>query len=92
LRHTPEKKNKTDERQTPRLVPLRYVLGFVPVVTPVRRFFEGAITDSAELDALEMALGQSCATACDLVGQALLSRRTVVTKINFGPRALVPSC
>jgi Protoglobin len=59
LRHTPEKKNKTDERQTPSLVPLRYVLGFVPVVTPVRRFFESAIDDSAELDALERAWGKA---------------------------------
>jgi hypothetical protein len=59
LRHTPEKKNQTDERQTPSLVPLRYVLGFVPVVTPVRRFFEEAITDSRELAALERAWGKA---------------------------------
>jgi hypothetical protein len=59
LRHTPQKKNQTDGRQTPPLVPLRYVLGFVPVVTPVRRFFESVITDSAELDALERAWGKA---------------------------------
>jgi hypothetical protein len=55
LRHTPDKKNRTDRRQTPPLVPLRYLLAFVPVVTPVRHFFEGAITDRMELDAIERA-------------------------------------
>jgi hypothetical protein len=53
LRHIPEKKNKADGRHTPPLVPLRYILAFIPVVTPVRRFFENAIQDRAELDALE---------------------------------------
>ena len=55
LRHTPAKKNKTDNKQTPPLVPLRYLLGFVPVVLPVRRFFISAITDEGELNALERA-------------------------------------
>ena len=55
LRHTPEKKNKTDGRHTPPLVPLRYLLAFVPVVTPVRRFFEIAVSDRTELDAIERA-------------------------------------
>ena len=53
LRHTPAKKNATDGRQTPPLVPLRYLLGFVPVVLPVRRFFADAIKDQDELDELE---------------------------------------
>ena len=55
LRHTPDKKNKTDRRQTPPLVPLRYLLAFVPVVTPVRQFFESAVNDRDELDAIERA-------------------------------------
>lgn len=55
LRHTPAKKNKTDNKQTPPLVPLRYLLGFVPVVLPVRPFFATAITDEGELNALERA-------------------------------------
>lgn len=55
LRHTPKKKNKTDSRHTPPVVPLRYLWAFVPVVTEVRSFFEGAISDSAELTALERA-------------------------------------
>jgi hypothetical protein len=55
LRHTPDKKNKTDRRQTPPLVPLRYLLAFIPVVTAVRHFFESAVNDRAELDAIERA-------------------------------------
>ena len=55
LRHTPAKKNKADGRHTPDLVPLRYLLAFVPVVADVRRFLEAAITDPAELTAVEQA-------------------------------------
>jgi hypothetical protein len=55
LRHTPVKKNKGDGRQTPPLVPLRYLLAFIPVATRVRHFFESASTDSTELDAVERA-------------------------------------
>jgi hypothetical protein len=55
LRHTPDKKNKTDDRQTPPLVPLRYLLVFVAVVISVRYFLESAITDRTELDAVERA-------------------------------------
>ena len=55
LRHTPEKKNKADGGHTPPLVPLRYLLAFVPVVTDVRRFLEAAIADPAELTAVEQA-------------------------------------
>jgi hypothetical protein len=55
LRHTPEKKNKTDNRQTPPVVPLRYLLAFVPVVTEIRGFLEADITDLEELAAIEHA-------------------------------------
>lgn len=55
LRHTPAKKNKTDDKHTPALVPLRYLLGFVPVVLPVRRHFAAEIPDQGELNALESA-------------------------------------
>ena len=55
LRHTPAKKNKADGGHTPSLVPLRYLLAFVPVVTDVRRFLEAAIADPAELTAVEQA-------------------------------------
>lgn len=38
LRHTPAKKNKTDEVEAPPLVPLRYLLAFaVPVLADVRK-------------------------------------------------------
>jgi hypothetical protein len=53
LRHTPAKKNKTDGAQTPPLVPFRYLVGFVPVVLPISRFFNDAVQDEAELKKLE---------------------------------------
>jgi hypothetical protein len=55
LRHTPEKKNKTDGSHTPPMVPLRYLLAFIPVVTDAREFFQGATSDARELTALERA-------------------------------------
>jgi hypothetical protein len=40
LRHTPAKKNKTDGAHAPNVVPLRYLVAFVPVVTmSTRKFF-----------------------------------------------------
>ena len=53
LRHTPDKKNKTDGAHTPAVMPLRYLLAFIPVVSEVRRFLEGAISDHEELAAVE---------------------------------------
>jgi Protoglobin len=53
LRHTPAKKNKTDGTHTPPVVPFRYLLGFVPVVLPIRKFFADAIQDETELKRLE---------------------------------------
>ena len=54
MRHTPEKKNQTDGRQTPPLVPLRYLIGFVPVVTiGARKFFADAGIEGSELRRLE---------------------------------------
>jgi hypothetical protein len=56
LRHTPLKKNQTDQRQTPPLVPLRYLLAFIPVVTlGARRFFVEAGVTGDELRRLENA-------------------------------------
>lgn len=54
LRHTPEKKNRTDDAQTPPLVPLRYVIAFgAAMATATRPFFvEAGIRDS-ELQKLE---------------------------------------
>jgi hypothetical protein len=54
LRHTPEKKNKTDHRQTPPVVPLRFLLAFAPVVTlGVRPFFTRHGISEHELQQLE---------------------------------------
>ena len=53
LRHTPAKKNAIDERHTPSLVPLRFLLGFVPVILPIGRFFAETIPDQVELKRLE---------------------------------------
>ena len=55
LRHTPAKKNLTDSKQTPPLVPLRYLLGFIPVVLPIRKFFSASISNNEELTRLEAA-------------------------------------
>lgn len=55
LRHTPAKKNVTDGKQTPSLVPLRYLLAFIPVVLPIRQFFASGIEDESELEELEKA-------------------------------------
>ena len=55
LRHMPEKKNKTDARATPPLVPLRYLLGFIPIVADIHAFAEPAISDPTECAAVERA-------------------------------------
>jgi len=55
-RHTPAKKNKADGRQTPALVPLRFLLAFVPVVTmSARQFFLRADVSGQDLVDLQNA-------------------------------------
>ena len=50
LRHTPEKKNQTDGTEPPPLVPPRYLLGFITVVTiTTRKFFTDAGVSGEEL-------------------------------------------
>jgi hypothetical protein len=54
LRHTPEKKNKTDAAHTPPLVPLRYLIAFGSVVAiTARKFFVDAGVRDQELQKLE---------------------------------------
>ena len=54
LRHTPDKKNRTDDAHTPPVVPLRYLLGFISVVTiATRRFFTARGITGPELQRLE---------------------------------------
>jgi hypothetical protein len=55
LRHTPAKKNQTDGRHTPRVVPLRYLLAFLPVIIDIRSFLESEIADPGERSAVELA-------------------------------------
>jgi hypothetical protein len=60
LRHTPEKKNRTDGARTPPVVPMRYLVGFVPVVTiGARRFFVDSGVTGDELRRLEDAWTRS---------------------------------
>jgi hypothetical protein len=58
LRHTPAKKNLTDGAQTAPLVPLRYLVAFVPVVLDVRSFLEVGRQSSEETRAMELAWGK----------------------------------
>jgi hypothetical protein len=55
LRHLPARKNAADGTHTPALVPLRYLIGFIPMVLPVEHFFVEDIQDAAELHALQRA-------------------------------------
>jgi hypothetical protein len=56
LRHTPMKKNQTDNAQTSPVVPLRYVLAFVTIITTASRpFFIDAGIGGEELQKLEEA-------------------------------------
>lgn len=53
LRHTPDKKNRTDNAHTPLVVPMRYLIGFIAVVTlGARRFFVAAGVRDEELQEL----------------------------------------
>jgi len=54
LRHTPQKKNKTDSARTQPLVPLRYLMAFATTVTVSSRgFFVAAGVNGEELQRLE---------------------------------------
>jgi len=54
LRHTPDKKNRTDGAHTPPVVPLRYLFGFTSVAAmATRKFFVDAGVRDQELQALE---------------------------------------
>ena len=55
LRHAPEKKNRTDGASAAPFVPLRYLVAFIAVITPLGEYLGDAIPDPAELAALEHA-------------------------------------
>ena len=49
LRHTPAKKNLTDGAHTPNVVPLRYLLAFIPIVImSTRKFFVDVPTEQRQ--------------------------------------------
>jgi Protoglobin len=61
LRHTPDKKNLTDGAHTPPVVPLRYLIAFITVVTRgARPFFVNDGVSSEELQKLEDAWTRLC--------------------------------
>jgi hypothetical protein len=56
LRHTPEKKNKTDGAEAPPVVPLRYLLAFaVPVLADIRAHLSQKDLSADEIDRLHAA-------------------------------------
>jgi hypothetical protein len=59
--------------QTAGLVPFRYLLGFVPVTLPIRKFFADAIQDEAELKSLEEAWTKAVILHVALWSRAYLS-------------------
>ena len=71
LRHTPEKKNKTDRRNTPPLVPLRYLLAFIPVVADVRKFFKSGHRRSRRTCSGGEGVGQGGTSAHNSLVEAL---------------------
>jgi len=56
LRHTPAKKNKTDHRHTPPVVPQRYLLGFSAIViTSVGQFLANGTSSRDDMDRTQQA-------------------------------------
>ena len=56
LRHTPAKKNKTDHRHTPPVVPQRYLLGFSAIViTSVGQFLSNGTLSRDDIDRTQQA-------------------------------------
>jgi hypothetical protein len=60
LRHTPAKKNKTEEAHTPDVVPLRYVGAFAgPVISGARDFLASKSHSVAEVERMHQAWAKS---------------------------------
>lgn len=55
LRHVPSKKNMTDGRHTPAVVPLRHLLTFLPVVLDIGSFLEEGIGDQKASKSIQAA-------------------------------------
>jgi hypothetical protein len=73
LRHTPVKKNVTDGAHTPPVVPFRYLVGFIPIVLPIRSFFQDAIQDEDDLKRLESAWTKAVLLHVTLWSRAYMS-------------------
>jgi Protoglobin len=73
LRHTPAKKNLTDGGHAPAVVPFRYLVGFIPIVLPIRSFFKDAIQDESELNRLESAWTKTVLLHVTLWSRAYIS-------------------
>jgi hypothetical protein len=59
-RHTPDKKNQTDNTQTPPVVPLRYLIAFSAVVcTTLRPFLEEGGCNTSEIQSIQDAWTKS---------------------------------
>ena len=75
LRHTPQKKNKTDHSGTQPLVPLRYLIAFVTIVTiSTRTFFICGWGQWRRVAEIGRRLVAGCTTTRDLVGQAVCEK------------------
>ena len=60
LRHTPTKKNKTEEADTPDVVPLRYVWAFAgPVIGGAREFLASKSHSATEVERMHQAWAKS---------------------------------
>ncbi|HXF27150.1 MAG TPA: protoglobin domain-containing protein, partial [Bryobacteraceae bacterium] len=55
LRHTPAKKTRTDGANTPLVVPLRYLIAFVPVVSALGPFLSRAGEPAVEVEKMQAA-------------------------------------
>lgn len=56
LRHAPKKKDATDSRQTPPLVPLRYLIAFVvPVLSAVQNYLRNGAVSPREAESMQIA-------------------------------------
>ena len=55
VRHTPDKKNVTDDADTPPVVPLRYMVSFVPVVLAIKQFLAGKGHSPEEVERMHAA-------------------------------------
>ncbi|MCA3748463.1 MAG: protogloblin ApPgb, partial [Rubrobacter sp.] len=56
LRHTREKKNRTDGVDAPEHIPLRYMISFIyPITATMRRFLEGGGRTDEEVEKMHQA-------------------------------------